>query len=156
MITYPPDEVASVRDTEARSILTQSGLPDARPAPFYPAEHLKPLEADADLLVLGNWGGEGTVIALDTTSGRVLGYTPWSLPIYQVSTSLRRFVDSVNAFNAAAPLSEDNPRYGGSLKAAAAHVLAELKRVDPEELSDPDSFWLDVVDDIKVGNFITE
>jgi hypothetical protein len=35
-------------------------------------------------------------------------------------------------------------------------VLAELKRIDPEELSDPESFWLDIIDDIKVGNYKPE
>lgn len=152
MTIYPAEQVTSVAVAEARVILTQEGLPDGAPAPFHPAPVLHPLENDPQLLVLGAWGREGVLIVMDTKDGRVLGYTPWTNEIYQVNTSLRRFVDSINAIKAAAPLSPDNPQHG-SYDAAGEHVLAALTRIDPEELADPDSFWLDAIDDIKNGDY---
>lgn len=155
MTTYPADQVASVRDPEARAILSGSGLPDGTPAPFNPADTPRPLEGNPGYLVVGTWGSEGILIALDTVDGRVVGYTPWHPEVYQVNTSLRRFVDSIEAIRALAPLSADNPRHG-SLKVAGEHVLAELMRIDPDELADPDSFWLDIVDDIKNGDYLPD
>jgi hypothetical protein len=150
--TYPADQVATVRDPDARTILTTVGLPADSPTPFKPADALRPLEADPRYLVIGRWGREGILIAVDTVDGPVVGYTPWHPEIYQVSTSPRTFVDSLNALTAIAPLSEDNPSHG-SFKVAGEHALAELLRVDPDELSDPDSFWLDYIDDVKNGDF---
>jgi hypothetical protein len=109
------------------------------------------MDVEPAALVVGNWGREGIVIGVHTVDGRALGYTPWSPPFYQVNTSLRRFVECVEAINRAAPFTPE--RYGGNLKAAGERVLAELRRIDPEELRDPDSYWLDIVDDIKVGDF---
>ncbi|MEU8258942.1 SUKH-4 family immunity protein [Micromonospora inaquosa] len=155
MTTYPADQVASVAVGEARTILTDFGLPDGRPAPFHPAHTLHQLDSDPRYLVIGAWGREGVLIALDIEDGRVVGYTPWANEIYQVNTSLHRFVDCINAIKAAAPLSPDNPRYN-SYDAAGDHVLAALAAIDPDELSDSDSFWLDIADDIKVGDYDTE
>jgi hypothetical protein len=150
--TYPAEQVEPVRDGEARAILTSSGLPSGRPTPFRPADVPRSLEVDPRYLVIGGWGGGGILIAVDTVDGRVVGYTPWHPEIYQVSTTLRRFVDSLTAIEALSPLAEDNPRHG-SLAAAGEHVMAALVRIDPEELADPDSFWLDLVDDIKNGSY---
>jgi hypothetical protein len=150
--TYPAEQVAAVRDPEARTVLTTVGLPDDSPTPFKPADALRPLEADPRYLVIGTWGREGIAIAADTVDGRVVGYTPWHPEIYQVNTSLRMFVDSLAALTALAPLSDGNPSHG-SFKVAGEHALAELMRVDPDELSDPDSFWLDYIDDVKNGDF---
>jgi hypothetical protein len=35
-------------------------------------------------------------------------------------------------------------------------VLRVVTHIDPDELEDPDSFWLDIVDDVKVANYRPE
>jgi hypothetical protein len=134
--------------------LTERGLPSGGIVPFRPVGGLTPLEVDPTYLVIGTWGREGVLIAVSFDGG-VVGFTTWMGQIYPVNTSLRRFVDCVDAINAAAPLSPDNARYD-SYDAAGDHVLRAVTHIDPDELEDPDSFWLDIVDDVKVGNYRPE
>jgi SUKH-4 immunity protein len=150
MRTYPDNQVAVVRDAQARRILTESGLPDDGVAPFDPAAALRPLADDPRYIMLGGWGDEGARIALDTVDGRVVTYVDWKPDKYRINTSLRRFVDSLNAISEAAPLTEG---HYGSLDLAGDRVLAELARIEPDELSDRESFWRDIVYDIKNGDY---
>lgn len=151
MITYTAGEVASVTDPDARRILIERGLPDGGLAPFRPSAELHPLKSDPRYLVLGGWGRTPTSICLDVSNGAVACSAFDDPAVGAVNTSLRSFVDCLEAVDAAAPLSPQNPAYG-SYEAAADHVRTVISRIDPAAMSEA-NFWPEIAYDIANGDY---
>jgi len=96
---YPTEQVATVPDGNARQILTVRGLPEANPTSFRPVP------------VLCLWDTDRIPMCVDTTTGEVLCVGPDKAMLYPVNTTLRAFVDSLDAIANAAPLSPANGDY---------------------------------------------
>jgi len=152
MTVYSPEQVASVTDPDARRLLTEQGLPDTHVTSFRPLHDPRPLADDPRYLVFGMWDLDRVPIGLDLVDGEVVSVAPRRPEVYQVNTSMRRFVESLDAIQAATPLSPRNPAYD-SYDAAAEHVRGVLTRIDPEALADEAGFWQTIVDDIANGDY---
>lgn len=147
-ITYPAEQVGTIASSEARQILTERGLPEPDVMGFYPVRELRPLEQDPAYTLIGMWGSPGAPIAVNRADGSVVCFSRWSTKSGLVNTSLKAFVDSLDAIESAAPLSADDPEYAVE---ASERVRDILERIDPIAMTDLDGFWEAIVDDIANG-----
>lgn len=154
MTTYSAEQVTAVEDADALGILTERGLPDNHIAPFRPVSEPTFYNNDPQLLMIGNWDIDQIPVCLDLTDGMVVGIDPKRQESYVVNTSLRRFVDSLDAITQATPLSPANPAYS-SYEEAADAVRTALTRIDGEAFNLGD-FWETLIDDIAVGGIYDE
>ena len=97
------------------------------------------------------WDIDRAPMCLDVASGEVVCVGPHG-QVYNVNSSLRSFVDSLDAIEAAAPLSPRNPAYD-TYQAAADQVHAVLTSIDPPALADATGFWQTILDDIASGDY---
>jgi SUKH-4 immunity protein len=152
MTVYPAVQTASVSDPDARRILTETGLPDASITSFRPVPTLELLDSDQRYLVFGKWDIDRTPMCLDLSTGEVVCVPAGESLAYPVNSTLRAFVESLHAIQAAAPFSPGNPAYP-TYQAAADHVKVTLSTIDPAALADEAGFWDTIIDDIANGDY---
>jgi hypothetical protein len=151
VVTYPPDQVAAVRDPQARRILIERGLPEASITTFRPRQTLSEIDGST-VLVIGDHRDDVAQYCLDVISGEVLLANGYDQELSHVNANLAAFVDSLELVQNAYPFADDDADIA-TTRAAAAGLREQLAGVDPSAVSDPDGYWQTFIDDVAIGDY---
>jgi hypothetical protein len=156
---YPAASVAALRDERHRSYLTEVGLPVGHLL-FDPTGTIRRQAAGRELLKIGN-GSPEDWFCVDVSSGEVVSLRLEHDTVQHVNNSPEAFGHSLDEFTARHPFGDQESHLNerGDL---ARHFALAMNRVDPSAAPDPaddddaQTYWLDVIDDIEIGDFAAE
>ncbi|MFJ6900189.1 SUKH-4 family immunity protein [Streptomyces hokutonensis] len=149
--------IPSVVRDDLRNYLEWNGIPRNVLTIFRAADSLRialgaGVEYHINGLVVG-FSREDEEICVDLDNGRVFLLADWSptSPL-QVNRDIYSFVESLVALQGMLPL-YGRDRDLDESATAEVRVRAQLERIDPISIEDPNSFWSAFLDDVAVGDY---
>lgn len=156
---YSPSSVSALRDERHRAYLTEVGLPRDHLL-FDPTETVRRSVAGRDLLKIGQ-GSEDDWFCVDEASGEVVSLLTEFGKVQHVNASPEAFGQCLAEFAARYPFG-DQESYLNEREDLARHFAQAMNRVDPSAAPDPADdateqvYWLDIIDDIEIGDYAEE
>ncbi|GAA4018456.1 SUKH-4 family immunity protein [Streptomyces sp. NBC_01352] len=151
---YTPESLSSVRDANARRLLTEVGLPEDHLlfTATSPAERtVRANGSERRLLKLGQ-GGDYDEYCIDIDSGEIVSLNTEDSSVWHVNESASTFLQCLEEFATRFPYGDEEtePEVWEEL---AGQLGEALSRIDRTTLSEDPGFWHSLLHDVAIGDY---
>jgi hypothetical protein len=151
---YTPESLSSVRDANARRLLTEAGLPEdhllfAATSPV--ARTVRANGSERHLLKLGQ-GGDYDEYCIDIDSGEIVSLNTEDSSVWHVNQSVSTFLECLEEFTTRFPYGDEETE-PEEREELAGQLGEALSRIDRTTLNEDPGFWHSLLHDVAIGDY---